>query len=484
MPAVYTDILFDFWALYDLLYLIDEDTHVRTDLERWPHLEILFKEAEENRYLIIGKSKQAGVSVFWAAYALWKVLTVPGFRICYISAGKENGRVWLQEKVMAMYDCLPAELSVPVKARSKYFVEFEGLGTTITVWGSTKDPGLGSHYSLALLDEYDFHRFPEQDWKAIEPTINHGGQCIIYSTRNKLAGNTRFVKTYIKAKAKENRFKHIFISCYCRPGRDPAWYAATAMNLEPWIMKESYPRTEDEMLSPIDTRAFFNQEPKMGFTLEQLLASCVEPTEKRMGDYISIFKKPVDGMLYIVTCDCAQGQDGDYQAAGIWERNGNTLDLAAVMHANNIMTDAFGADLYHLTEEYGFPLTVVESNGYGDSVLNKLESMNHPYVYYRDWKNNKRGFYTGVSQRDTMLRELNTAFTKGQISSRYTEMIEEMLYFTRSKGRLVCSKGHDDLVLMAAIAWQVGSKLMAPVPESEKHEEDMATCSTGGMYDV
>jgi hypothetical protein len=484
MNQLYADCCIDFWKFFSYLKIKDEDLNALVPLERWPVLDNLFYVFEENRFVIIGKPKQTGVSVFVCAYALWKLLTVPYFSLAYISNGKIAGAVWLNEKLMTMYDNLPPELQVPIKIRNRYYIEFEGLQSSVTVWGSTRHPGLGSHYSLIIPDEYDFHRFPADDWAALEATTNMGGRCIIPSTRNKAAGDSKYYKTYVLAKAGENEFVPVFISCFDRPGRDQEWYEATARKFkdEPWRLKESYPRTEEEMLSPIDARAFFNQEENAGITLAQLLDACVPPIEKRMG-HIHIYKKHIPGMLYLGSADCAVGQGGDYQSFTLWEKNGNTLDLAVALHSNNIMTITYAQEMIELCTEYGTPVLVVEANSYGEAVLNELERQNYLKIYYRDRKNNKRGYYTGT-QRDLILRELSTAFTKGQIASRYRPMIDEMLYFQRTKrGTIECVKGHDDLVMSAAIAWQIGKDLVNQ-PEGDTETSQLITISSGGMFDV
>jgi hypothetical protein len=64
-------------------------------------------------------------------------------------------------------------------------------------------------------------------------------------------------------------------------------------------------------------------------------------------------------------------------------------------------------------------------------------------------------------------------------------MIDEMLYFQRTKrGTIECAKGHDDLVMTMAIAWQIGKDLVQPQQPAEPEiDHGMAGCSTGGMFD-
>ena len=415
---------------------------------------------------------------------LWKLLTVPIFTVAYISASKKAGIAWLK-KLKMMYDLLPEELKVPVKEFNQMYLEFEGLMSSVSVFSSIRQPGLGGHFSLVILDEYDYHRFPEDDWATLEATTNMGGSAIILSTRNKKVGTTKFYTTFVKALESENEFKPIFISCFDRPGRNQAWYDTLDMKFkgeEAWRKFENYPRTIEEALSPLTGLSFFNQDEKIGITVQQMSDGCVSPAETRRG-IIFIYKRHVPGRLYLLCADCAVGQGGDYQAGTLWEKAGNTLDLAAVIHSNNIMTDNYGVELDALGNEYGSCLLVVESNAYGDGVLNKLEALNYKNLYYRDRKNNKRGFFTG-NQKEQLLRTFGIACAKGDVSIRFKPMVNEMLYFQRTAKGIVCVKGHDDLVMSGAIAHFVAQDLFKPAVYDGSTVSQLTTVSTGGMFNV
>jgi len=481
---LYVECCVSFHTFSSYCKLKDEDAKEIIQYQRWPRVDDLFELCENNRFVIVLKAKQAGISYFTIAYALWKMLTVPIFTIAYISASKKAGIKWLK-KLKLMYDMLPDELKVPIKEYNQTYLEFDGLLSSVSIFSSIRQPGLGDHFSLAIDDEYDFHRFPDDDWATIEATTNMGGSAIILSTRNKKAGNTRFYTTYVKAKEGENEFKPFFISCFDRPGRDEEWYATLDKKYkgeESWRKMENYPRTEEEALSPLTGLAFFNQDTAVGITLQQLADSCVEPIENR-GDVTFIYKKYVPGRMYVLAADCAVGQGGDYQAGTLWEKSGATLDLAAVIHSKNIMTDAFAVEIERLAVEYGKHLVAVEANSYGESVISKLEQLEYGNLFYRDRKHNKRGFFTG-NQKEQMLRELGIAFAKGDMSCRFKPLINEMLYFQRTSAGIRCVKGHDDLVMSAAIAWTVGKDLFKPLEWDADTTSPLATISTGGMFAV
>jgi len=493
-------IKYNFWHFFKYCKLNDASINPVTGVVRgliyaiaWPHLVKVVYDLEHNRKVIILKSKQIGISYIVAFYTLWKALTLDGFRCIIISKG-ENEAMDLLDKIFVAYDNLPEWLKLPTSGRSLTHIEFAKRGSSVRALASVKEAAVGKTVSLAIIDEHDFHPWPEQDWANIEPTAAMG-QVICISTANaEVSYDSKFKKMWREAKAGLNGFYCIFLDYFARPDRNEDTYAEEEKNYltDKDSLHKNYPRTEEEATSPISAKAFFDIE-KLQTMLENKVTFYKPKLEDMLPPSVAIYEHYMPQNAYAISVDVSQGIEQDYHAIWVLSKRGNFINEAAVMHANDVKVFTIAGWIEKLARMYNYPLLAVEVNGIGGAVNQTLQELDYPNLYFRDDKREKSGWYTGKeggSSRSMMLQDLANAIAYGILTIRYPDAIKQCIAFHKVEGRdgkveIKSIEKHDDLVLSLAIGYQVIKKAEPDytdenTPELEFGEEKISR----GMFDA
>ena len=438
---------------------------------------------ENHKQVIILKARQEGISYLVAFYMLSKALTVKGFNALVVSSGDKEAARFLVKCKFA-YTQLPRWLRKPFDKWSDSEITFPSMGSRIAAYPSTENPTLGETASLRFDDEWEYHRYPEADYAAGEPTTSAGGQHIGASTIDKENPDSLFKALYRQAKNGENVYHPIFIGALERPDRDMEWYEKEKLNYigREWQFDQNYPLTEAQALSPVSGKAFFDAD-----RLQSMLETALPPMEERYG-CVHIYSKFQPAWAYAIGADVSQGVDRDYQALTMLGKKGNTVEDVAYIHANDIAGKTYAFYSNELCKEYNFPLLGAEANSMGLSYLQELSDLGYPRLYFRDDKKEKVGWWTNKDRRDMALVDLANAIADGLLVIRFKPLISQLMEFQR----IECRGGgieyrsvgkHDDLVMSLAIAYQMIQNVKSrgnPI----KNYTLVKQTTTAGMYRV
>jgi hypothetical protein len=148
----------------------------------------------KNRFTIILKFRQAGLTELIAAYCLWLAMYQSNKNIIILSI-KERVAKKLLKRIKFMYRNLPDYLKVPIingrgeELGTSTDLEFAS-GSVITSVPTTEDVGRSEAASLLVIDEAAIIRWADQIWAAIFPTISTGGSAIVNSC---VTGDTEII---------------------------------------------------------------------------------------------------------------------------------------------------------------------------------------------------------------------------------------------------------------------------------------------------
>lgn len=456
--------------------------------EVWPHLIELAKLFKKERNIIVLKARQLGVSTLLALYALWKVMTCPGFNCLILSAG-EKPAARLLDKAKFAYTHLPDWLktSIPFGKWSETELTFPVMNSRIVALPSTESPSIGESSSLVIMDEHDYHAYPESDFAAAEPTASAGGQIICVSTSDKTKPNSLFKTLCRQAMEGVNNFKFHFIGWSSRPKRDDEWLERERLSYigREDEFDENYPSTPEQALSPVSARSFFNTD-----VLKSLIDKSTEPLETKFG-FVFVYSKFQPKILYGGGADISQGVGKDYQACVILGKRGFSVEDVAYIHANDLSVKTYAYYTAELGKEYNYPLLAGESNSMGLSYLQELQELGYQRLYFRDEKRQQLGWATtnvnqrgNVGTRDMVLVDLAQALADGLLIIRYKPLLLQLLDFQRLEGRSgkieFKSVGkHDDLVMACAIAFQMIKNKSHGATQPQTR---LVETITGGMY--
>jgi len=443
----------------------------------WQHIVDLVNVFLGHKKVIVLKSRQLGVSYILAFYALWRAMTSQGFNCLIISAGQEPASRLL-EKCKFAYLNLPEwlRLTIPYGKWSETEITFPSLGSRIVSFPSTERPAIGETASLVIMDEWDFHAYPEKDYASAEPTASAGGQIIGVSTSDKTKPDSLFKNLYKQAKKNENGFKAVFLPWSVRPGRDQAWFDKEKQSYigREDEFEENYPATEEQALSPASARSFFDTD-----ILKKLFDNARPPLQTKYG-FIDYFTRFQPGFAYAAGADISQGVSRDYQTLVILGKKGLSIEDVAYIHVNDLKSKSFAFYIKEIGQEYNFPKFAGEANSMGLSVMQELAELDYPNLFYRDKNRTKLGWWTDAATKERALIDLDEALTSGLLTIRYKPAIEELLSFQRLQGRdgKVVFQGvgsHDDLVMALAIAYQLIKNMEVSRPTAYSIIENVHT---------
>lgn len=449
------------------------------NFEPWPHQVLLTRAFLEHLLIIILKARQLGVSYVVAFYVLWVTMFRPGSNSLLLSAGEREASRLLDKAKFAYYN-LPDWLQTVtgnVGKSSESEFTFPYIGSRIASYPSTETPTLGEAATLVVNDEGAYHKYPESDFASTEPCTSAGGQAIDLSNPNKQVLDSYFNKKYTLAKLGQNGYHAIFLPADSRPDRDKDWFEREKKIYTDklWEWEQNYPMTEEEALSPISARSFFDKD-----VLTRLLSGCSKPIEERENG-VKIYSYWRPGVTYVAGADESQGQGGDYQCLVVIGKSGITAEVCAVIHSNLIAPDVFAHVTTTLLSEYKNPLLAGEANPIGIAYLQTLQQLNYPNLYYSDKDRQKVGIVTNQKNKELALVDLAGALRTGELITRYEEQVKEMFSFQRSdNGKLESIGGHDDTVMALALGWQIAKT--RPVVTGKKRKPTLVTRTVRGMY--
>ncbi|MEA3431771.1 MAG: terminase family protein [candidate division WOR-3 bacterium] len=436
---------------FEHVKILDATTNQIIKYEMWPHLVEFIKAIFEHPQVIVLKSKQVGISWTLAAIALFWCYKMGG-NVIMISKGEAEATELLR-KSKFIYSQLPKHLQLQVLSEGAEMFSFKNTHSRIHTLPSTEYAGVGETASLVIWDENEFHPNDKENWAHLKPTIDAGAHGIVVSTADPTKIDSHFKTLWREARKGNNNFYPIFIPWNVVPNRTEEWMERIKGDyyLE-WQFKANYPETEEEALSPITGRVFFD-----ATRLQKLRQEVLKEEEIRQGA-IHIFHYPIVGIQYMAGVDMAEGRGGDFSVLWIEGRRGLERELCAVIHSNQILGDTFAFMSHELLKEYYNPRVICGADPYGVRFLDDLISLGYDRgkIYCSDEKREKLGYKESVKTRDKDLIELDRAIREG-LKISYIPAIEELFAFqlkeSKSGTRIEAAEGsHDDLVMAACRA--------------------------------
>ena len=333
----------------------------------YPYQSDLLNDFNDYRFTIILKARQLGISTITAAYCVWLMLFHRDKNVLVI-ATKFQTAANLVKKVKHIMKNIPPWLRVAdISVDNKTSFELSN-GSTIKAASTSGDAGRSEALSLLVIDEAAHIDGLDELWTGLYPTLSTGGRCIALSTPNGV-GNW-FHKTYIDADARENDFYPVNLPWDVHPERDLAWFKKETKNMSRrQIAQElecNFNTSGDTVIHPDD--------------LARINEFMAEPVYRTGFDRnFWIWEKYQEGCTYLLTADVARGDGADNSVFHIIKLE--TMEIVAEYQGKPSL-DLFAQMLFSAGTEYGKCLLVVENNGIGISVLEKLINLNYENLYY------------------------------------------------------------------------------------------------------
>ena len=411
----------------------------------------LLKDYQNNRFNIILKARQLGISTVTASYIVWMMLFHREKNILVV-ATKLQVAANLVRKVKLAIKNMPGWLQIAtVIIDNRNSFELSN-GSMIKASSTSGDAGRSEALSLLVVDEAAHVDGMSDLWTALYSTLSTGGRCIALSSPNGV-GNW-FHKTYVQACEGKNDFYPKKLMWYRHPDRDEEWYDKETKNMSSRDIAQ-------------ELKCSFNMSGETVFYGEDIIKlteNTKEPKYKTGFDRnLWIWEEYQNNYQYLLSADVARGDGKDYSVFHIFKLE--TMELVAE-YQGKVTPDIFSNVLDDTGREYGNCLLVVENNSVGFAVLDKLIEAEYPNIYYsikstheyvnqieaESRSNAIAGFTTSTKTRPLIVAKMEE-FVRNKLITIYSaRLLNEMRTFVWNHGKPEAMRSYnDDLVMACAV---------------------------------
>ena len=401
---------------------------------------------------------------------MWKAQFSSAAKVLALSQGEDEA--WdLLSKARFIWNREPEYMRLPIEHDARGWAQFS-TGSEIKALPSTDKAGRGTDATLVIRDELAKHPYGADNYTAISPAIDSGGQLVDLSTIDKIDPQNHFTERIQKALIGANKKTLssglevytsktgallVFAGWKLRPVRQEG------MTLDEWFetrikpkysafeIEQEYPATLDESLKPSQAKAFFDTD-----ALESMRLQFQTPIPDFKGfdiynGRVRVYKPPSIGRSYVIFTDPSNGIEDPFVTVVMDAVTGEGVCTATgKLHAQEV-----GRIHDMLVRAYNNAYNTGEVNAQaGGSFIDTLVALETPNRAPRRSPDGKIvlgkvGWQTNQPLRDKALHELAEAVRTQQITVHDKEAIEEFRHFIRNDvGKLVAmGKEHDDWVM-------------------------------------
>ena len=435
-------------------------------------------EFKNNRFSVILKARQLGISTTVAAYVCWMMLFQRNKNVLVV-ATKLQTATNLVKKIKAIHKHLPSWLKISdIAIDNRTSFELSN-GSQVKASSTSGDAGRSEALSLLVVDEAAFVEGMDELWAGLYPTLSTGGRCIALSTPNGV-GNW-FHKTYTEAEEQKNDFTTIRLPWDVHPERDQEWFEKETRNM-----------SRREIAQELECNFNASGETVIhGDDLKYFSENLCDPDRRTGFDRnYWIWQPPQDGCDYMLVADVARGDGSDYSVAQIFDIS--TMEQVAE-YQGKITPDMFAPLLFSIGTEYNTALLVIENNSLGIGVLSRLQDLSYKNLYYSVKSTHEYvdeitaqavggvpGFTMSMKTRPLVISKLEEFVRNKLITINSTRLFNEMKTFVWHNGRPQAMRSYnDDLVIATSIGcWVRDTALTVNHKESLYKKALLSSIST------
>ena len=402
---------------------------------------------QNNRFNIVLKSRQMGLSTVAAAYATWLAIFYKDKNVLVIATKLATAQNFIK-KVHVILQSLPGWLLMPKFEPSKQQISFSN-GSQIKAVPTSEDAGRSESLSLLIVDETAFIREFDTIWTGLYPTLTMGGSAILISSPNGVGG--LYYRLWVEAAAGNNEFNPIKLPWDLHPEHDEAWFIKETRNLPRRKVGQEY---LCDFITSGDT--FLQSED-----LEDLRSLIRPPLDKTGFDRnVWVWEQPVFEKSYVLSADVARGDASDYSTFHML--NQKTCEVVAE-YMGKIPPEKFADLLAEWGKKYNNALICPENNTFGYFVNVKLRDTGYPRMYYHNHRGDPLnynptnqdelpGFPTNQKTRVQILTKLEELIRNKTLKSYSQRLYDQLQAFIWNGNKPMASKdSHDDLIMSLAI---------------------------------
>lgn len=353
----------------------------KVQFKLYPYQKAVLYQFILERFNIILKFRQAGITELISLYCLWLTMYHPNKKVNIISI-KDTTAKKVLKKIKFMYKNLPWYLQTPIingragEFGSASMIEFSN-GSFIESIPTSSEAGRSESLSLLVIDEAAIVRWASQIWAAAFPTLSTGGSAIVNSTPYGI-GNF-YHSTWVDSIAGGNVFNPIRLYWQMHPERDESWYKEMSTALGP---KRTAQEIDGDFLTSGNS-VFDLRDIK---AIEDCLSDYPIIKTRFNGQYRQ-FLEPDDSKEYFIGADVATGRASDYSAFTCMDKSGEEQAI----YKGRMPVDKYSRLLGDTGTLFNYATIAPESNDIGLAVTSFLQTEGYPKLYYYQKMIKKKG---------------------------------------------------------------------------------------------
>lgn len=366
---------------FSLFIFVVHPVRGKVHFDLYPYQKAVLYQFVKERFNIILKFRQAGITELISMYCLWLAMYHPNKKINIISI-KDTTAKKVLKKIKYMYKNLPLYLQVPIvngrtgEYGSSSMIEFNN-GSFIESIPTSSEAGRSESLSLLVIDEAAIVRWADQIWAAAFPTLSTGGSAIVNSTPYGI-GNFYHSK-WVDAIAGGNEFIPIRLFWRMHPERDIEWYNQMSTALGP---KRTAQEIDGDFLSSGNS-VFDLMDIK---AIEDCLSEFPIIKRRYNGQYLQ-FNEPELDKDYFIGADVATGRATDYSSFTCMDKLGEEV----AVYKGRMSVDKYARLLGDTGQLFNWATLAPESNDVGLAVTSMLQAEGYPKLYYFQKMVKKKG---------------------------------------------------------------------------------------------
>lgn len=343
------------------------------NFDLYPFQENVIRRMLDNRFIIIVKGRQMGLSTLMAAYCVWFACFFTAKQIL-ILANKGSVASNIIRKCKLFMENIPTWL-IPKKINDNMQSVMLDNSSVIAASTTTLDAARSEALSLMIFDEAAMirNKLIEEVWTSARPTLSTGGSAIILSTPKGI-GNW-FHSQWVKAEAGESEgqvnFFPIKLHWSLHPERDEAWAEEERRTMSPqqWAQEHecSFEKSGNTVID--------------GDTIEWYEKNCIkDPIAKEAFDHnFWIWEHPEYGKSYILSADVARGDGADFSTVIV--SCVETMEQVAE-YRGKLPPAQFGELMVEIGKRYNDAMIICENNTIGYAAIQKVLDIMYPKLYW------------------------------------------------------------------------------------------------------
>jgi len=412
----------------------------------YDYQERIFADFQNERFNIIKKPRQMGLSTLVSVYVLWLAMFNRAKEIMIISIGARESKEFLKH-IKVAHDRLPQWLGGSLEQDNKSTMVFDN-DSRIQSIPSPRYAARSFSASLLVIDEAAFIQNIDSLWTSAFPILSTGGKSIVLSTVNGTFGTGQwFYEKWNEAKLKNNNFNPVDIAYTEHPEyRLPGWAEAQRKDLGELKFAQE---VLGDFLGGTNTfiaRSIINRYLDIEGNGEHKLTK--DPIEHRLQGQLWIWEKPDLQSFYVMGADA--GKEGTGQSNSAFHVVNVATGAQVAEFCGKIDTITYAKHMNDIGREYNTAFIVLETNNMGLAVMNELYlNLKYPSVYFR--KTGAPGWDTNLRTRPFIIQAIEQIFTKELLKVLSIRTINELQTFVADieTGKISKQRGATDDLLIS-----------------------------------